>query len=153
MHKTAWVQISWSFGKNAELPATLDLYHQCCCCLVIKLCLTLCDPMDCSTPGFPILHYLWVCSNSCPLSGWCYLTISSSAAPSPFAFNLSPHQNLFQWVSSSHPSGGQSTGASASASVLPMNIQDCFPLGWTGWISLQSEGLWRVFSNTTVRKY
>ena len=65
--------------------------------------------------------------------------------PSPPAVNLSQHQGLFQWVGSSHRIG-QSIGASASASVLPMNIQGWFPLGWTGWISLMSKGLWRVFS-------
>ena len=75
------------------------------------------------------------------------------SSPSPPAFNLSQHQGLFQGVSQPFPSGGQSIGASASASVLPMNIQDWFPLGLTGWISLQSKGLSRVFSNTTVQKH
>ena len=74
--------------------------------------------------------------------------LSSPSAP---AFSFYQHQGLFQWVSSL--SGGQSIGASASASVLAMNIQDWFPLGWTGWISLQSKGLSRVFSNTTIQKY
>ena len=69
------------------------------------------------------------------------------SSPSPPAFNLSQHQGLFKWV------GGQSFGVSASASVLPMNIQDCFPLGWIGGISLQSKGLSKVFSNTTVQKH
>ena len=82
-------------------------------------------------------------SNSCPSHQWCHPTISSTVIPSPPAFNLSQHQGLFQWV---FASGGQNTGVSASASVLPMNIQDWFPLGWTGWISLQSKGLSRVFS-------
>ena len=73
------------------------------CCSVTKLCLTLCDPMDWSTPGFPVLHYLltiweWVCSNSCQLSWQCYLTISSSATPYSIAFNLFKYQGLFQWV-------------------------------------------------------
>ena len=191
-----------------------------------------------------------LCSNSLPLSWWCYLTISSSAAPSSFAFNLSQHQGLFQWVGSftsggqsigasapvsvlpmnirvdflsvqfsrsvvsdslqphepqharppcpsptprvhpnpcslswwCHPaisssvvpfyscpqsfptsgsfpmsqlfaSGGQSIGVSASTSVLPTNTQDWSPLGWTGWISLQSKGLSRVLSNATVQKH
>ena len=91
-------------------------------------------------------------SNSCPSSQWCHPTISSSAAHSPPAFNHSQHQGLFKWVSSSQ-SGGQSIGVSALATVLPMTIQDWCPLGWTGWISLQSKGLSRVFSNTTVQKY
>ena len=68
----------------------------------------------------------------------------------PPAFNLSQHQGLFKWVSSS---GGQSIGVWASASVLPVNIQDWFPLGWSGWISLQSKGLSRVFSNTTIQNH
>ena len=71
---------------------------------------------------------------------------------SPPAFNLSQHQGLFKWVSSSHQVA-KVFGVSASTSVLPMNIQDWSPLGWTGWISLQSKGLSRVFSNTTVQKH
>ena len=181
--------------------------------------------MDCSTPGFPVLHHLlelaqthicWVSDAiqpSCPLS-----------SASPPACSLSQHQGLFKWVSSSHQvakilefqlqhqsfqwtprteacpaaslsitnswsslrfmsfesvmqselallllsvfptimvflvsqffaTGGQSIGASASASILPMSIQDWFPLGWNGWISLQSKGLLRVFTNTTVQKH
>ena len=93
-----------------------------------------------------------VCSNSCPLSQWCHPTISSPVIPfssCPQSFSASgsfPMSQLFA-------SGGQSIGVSASASVLPMNIQDWFPLEWTGWISLQSKGLSRVFFNTTVQKY
>ena len=112
--------------------------------------MTLCDPMDCSTPGFPVPTY-GAHSNSCPLSQWCHPTISSSVSPSPPAFNLSQHQS-FQ-MSQFFTSSGQSIGVSASALVLPMNIQDWFLSGWTGWISLQSKGLWRVFSNTTVQKH
>ena len=89
------------------------------------------------------------CSNSCPLSCWCHPTISSSSSPSP-ALNLSQHQGLFQ-ISQLFASGGQSIGVWASTSVLPMNTQDWSPLGWSGWISLQSKGLSRVFSNTTVQ--
>ena len=84
-------------------------------------------------------------SNSCPLRRWCHSTTSSSVVPFS-SFSPSQHQVLFKWVSSA--AGGQSTGVSASTSVLPMNIQDWFPLGWTGWISLQSKGLATVFSNT-----
>ena len=72
-------------------------------------------------------------------------------SPSPPAFNLSQHQGLFQWVSSSHQVA-KVLELQLSASVLPMNIQDWFPLSWTGWISLQSKGLSRIFSNTTVPK-
>ena len=93
------------------------------------------------------------CSNSCALSWWCHPTISSLVVPSPPAFNLSQHQGLFKWVSQLITSGGQSIGVSASASVLPMNIQDWFPLQWTGWISFQAKGLSRVFCNTTVQKH
>ena len=92
------------------------------------------------------------CSNSCPLSWWCHPTISSSVIPFPPAFNLSQYQGLFQ-ISQFFALGGQSTGVSASASVVSMNIQNWFPLGWTGSISLQSKGLSRFFSNTTVEKH
>ena len=92
------------------------------------------------------------CSNSCPLSWWCYPTISSSVVP--FSSCLQSFQIsgsfLMSWF---FTSGGQSIGASASASVLPMNIQGWFPLGLTGLISLRSKGLSRVFSNTTVQKH
>ena len=89
--------------------------------------------------------------NSCPLSQWCHPTISSSIVPfsclqSFPASGSFPMSQLFK-------SGGQSTGASASTSVHPMNTQDWSPLGWTGWISLQSKGLSRVFSNSTVQKH
>ena len=101
-------------------------------------------PCPSQTPG--------VYSNSCPSSWWCHPAISSSVVPfssCPQSFPASgsfPTSQLFAW-------GGQSIGVSASASVLPMNIQDWSPLGWTGWISLQSKGLSRVFSNTTVQKH
>ena len=93
-----------------------------------------------------------VYSNSCPLSQWCQTTISSSVVPfssCPQSFKASGSFPMSQFF----VSGGQSFGVSASTSVLPMNIQDWFPLGWTGWISLQSTGLSRVFSNTTVQKH
>ena len=90
-------------------------------------------------------------SNSCPSSQWCHLTISSSVAPFSCLQSF-PALGSFP-VSQFFASGSQSIGVSASASVLPMNIQDWFTLGWTGWISLQSKGLSRVFSNTTVQKH
>ena len=92
------------------------------------------------------------CSNSSPLSRWCHPTISSSVvsfSSCPQSFSASgsfPMSQLFV-------SGGQSIGVTASASVLPVNIQDWFPLGWTGWISLQSKRLSKVFSNTTVQNH
>ena len=93
------------------------------------------------------------CSNSCPLSRWCHPTISSSVIPFSSCLQSFPASGSFpiSWLYASH---GQSIGASASASVLPMNwFQDWFPLGLTGLISLQSKGLSRVFSNTTVWKH
>ena len=93
-----------------------------------------------------------VCSNSCPLSQWCYLTISSSVALFSFGFQSFPALGSFP-VSQLFTSGGQSIGASASATVLPMSIQGWFPLGLTGLISLQSKGLSRVFSGTTIQRH
>ena len=91
-------------------------------------------------------------SKSCPLSRWCHPTISSSVIPFSSCLQSFPASRSFK-MSQLFTSGGQSIGASASALVLPMNIQDWFPLGWTDWISLQSKGLSRVFSNTTVQKH
>ena len=92
------------------------------------------------------------CSNSCPSSWWCYPTISSSVIHFSSCLQSFPESGSFP-MSQVFASSGQSTGASASASVLPMNIQDWFPLGQTGLIFLQSKGLSRVFSNTTVQKH
>ena len=91
-------------------------------------------------------------SNSCPLSWWCNPTISSFVVPFSSCLQYFPALGSFP-MSQFFASGDQSTGVSASASVLPMNIQDWFPLGWTGWISLQPKGLSRVFSDTTVQKH
>ena len=93
-----------------------------------------------------------VYSNLCPLSRWCHPTISSSAISFSSFLQSFPAWGSFP-MSQFFTSGGQSIGVSASASVLPMNIQDWFPLGWTGWISLQPKGLSSIFSNTTVQKY
>ena len=90
--------------------------------------------------------------NSCPSSRWCHPTISSSVIPFSSRLQSFPASGSFP-VSQFLTSGGQSIGASASASVLPMNIQNWFPLGLTGLISLQSKELSRVFSNTTVQKH
>ena len=100
-------------------------------------------PWPSSTPG--------ACSNSCPSSWWCHPTISSSLVPfsSHLQFSTSGSFPMSQFFTS----GGQSIGVSASASVLPMNIVDWFPLRWAGWISLQFKGFSRIFSNTTVQKY
>ena len=91
-------------------------------------------------------------SNSCPSSPWCHPAISSSVVPFFSCPQSLPASESFP-MSQFFPWGGQSIGVSASASVLPMNTQDWSPLGRTGWISLQSKGLSRVFSNTTVQKH
>ena len=91
-------------------------------------------------------------SNSCPLSQWCHPTISSSVVPFSSCFHSFPVSGSFQ-MSQLFASGGQSIGVSASTTVLLMNIQDWYPLGWTCWISLQSKRLSRVFSNATVQKH
>ena len=91
-------------------------------------------------------------SNSCLSSRWCHPTISSSVVPFSSHPQSFPALRSFQ-MSQFFASGGQSTGVSASTSVLPMNIQELFPLEWTGWISLQSKRLSRVFPNTTVQKH
>ena len=93
-----------------------------------------------------------VYSNSCPLSQWCHPTISSSVVPFSSCLQSFPASGSFQ-MRQFFESGDQSTGASASTSVLPMNIQDWLPLGLTGLISLMSKGLSRVFSNTTVQRH
>ena len=90
-----------------------------------------------------------VYSNSCPLRWWCHPTILSSVIPFSSRLQSFPASGSFQMF---FTSGGQSIGVSALASVLPMNIQDWFPLGWTGWISLQSKSLSKVFSNTRLQK-
>jgi len=101
-------------------------------------------PCPSPTPG--------VHPNPRPLSRWCHPTISSSVVPFSSCPQSYPASGSFQ-MSQLFASGGQSIGVSASTSVLPMNTQDWYPLGWTGWISLQSKGLSRVFSNTTVQKH
>ena len=97
-------------------------------------------------------HARLPCPDSCPLSQWCHPTISSSVVPFSSCLQSFLASGSFP-MSQFFASGGQSIGVSASASVLPMNTQDWSPLGWTGWISLQSKGLSRVFSNTTVQKH
>ena len=90
--------------------------------------------------------------NSCPLSQYCHPTISSSVILFSSHLQSFPASESFQ-ISQLFASGGQSIGVSASTSVIPMNTQDWCPFGWTGWISLQSKGLSKVFSNTTVQKH
>ena len=122
------LQVRFAHPSMFSISSTLcSGFSYSCCCSVTKLCPTLCNPMDCSTPGFIVFHFL----------------LDSESFPASGSFSMSW---LFAW-------GGQSTGVSASTSVLPMNAQDWSPLGWTGWASLQSKGLSRVFSNTTVQKH
>ena len=129
------------------------LVTACCCCSVAQLFPPLCDPMNCSIPGFPVLHHLQdACSNSCPLSPWCHSIILFSVVPFSSCSQSYPASGSFP-MNQFFASGGQSIGVSASTSVLPENIQDLFPLALTSLISLQAKGLSRVFSNTTVQKY
>ena len=119
-----------------------------CCCSLTQLCPTVCDPMKCSMPGFPVLYHLPEFTQT--HIHWVSDAIQTShliSPSSPSAFNLSQDQGLFQWVSSLHQV------ANESASVLLINIQDWFSLEFTGLIFLLTKGLSRVFSSTTVWKH
>ena len=118
---------------------------------VAQSCPTLCNPWTAACQASLSIPTPRAYSNSCLLSWWCHPTISSSVVPFSSHLQSFPAWGSFP-VSQFFTSRGQSIGVSASASVLPMNIQNWFPLGWTGWISLQSKGLSRVFSNTIVQK-
>ena len=120
------------------------------CCLVAQSCPTLCDPMDCSVPGFLFLHQLLELTQTGV--HWVGGTISSSVVPFSSCLQFFPASGSFlmRWL---FATGAQSIGASVSASVLSMNIQDWFILGLTGLISLQSKGLSRIFSNSTFQKH
>ena len=141
------------------------LYIYMCVCTYIHICMYLSVQFSCSVVSDSLQpHELQharppcpspnprVYSNPCPLSRWCHPTVSSSVVPFSSHFQSFPALGSFQ-MSQFFASDGQRIAVSASASVLPMNIQDWFPLGWTGWISLQSKGLSRVFSNTTFQKH
>ena len=121
--------------------------------LVAQSCPTLWDPMNCSTPGLPVHHQLpeFTQTHVHRVSDAIQPShpLSSPSPPCPQSFLASGSFPVSQFF----VSDGQSIGVSDSASVLPVNIQDWFPLGWPGWISLQSKGLSRVFSNTTVQKH
>ena len=144
------VEFSWL--QLFSLPCTCSVNKDQLVSSVTQSCLTLRLhglqhtrlPCPSPTPG--------ACSDSSPLSRWCHWTISSSVIPFTSRLQSFPASGSFP-MSQFFASGGQSIGVSASASVLPMNIQDWFPLGWTGLISLQSKGLSRLFSNTTVWKH
>ena len=114
-------------------------------------CVQLCDRKDCSMPGFPVHHqFPGLAQTHVRRVSDAIQPSYSLSSPSPPAFNLSQYQGLFQWVGSLHQVA-KVLGVSASAPVLPINIQDWFPLGLTGLISLQSKGLSRIFSNFTVQ--
>ena len=113
-------------------------------------CPSLCNPADCSTPGFPVHHQLLELTQLTSIESSAIQPSHPLSSPSPPTFNLSQHQGLFIWVSSSHLVA-KVLGVSASTSVLPKNTQDWSPLGLTGWISLQSKGFSGVFSNTQFK--
>ena len=141
------MNLSYSFFEEMKSPIVYSIQFS----SVAQSCPAFCNPMVCSTPGLPVNCQLLEFTQN--LVHWISDAIQPShplSSPSSPAFNLSQHQGFFKWVSSLHQLA--SFGVLASASVLPMNIQDWFPLGWTGWISLPSKGLSRVFSNTTVQK-
>ena len=119
---------------------------------VTQSCPTLCDTMDCSMPHLPVHHQFLEFTQT--HVHWVGDGIQSSHPLVPFfsCLQFFPSSGSFQ-ISQFFTSGGQCIGVAASASILPMNIEDWFPLGWTGWISLQSKGLSRVFSNTTVENH
>ena len=131
-------------------PCILSFIPVVTCCSLVKYCVALWDSVDCSMPGSSVLQYLPEFAQiPCPL-----IRIPSNhlILCHPFSSCLQslPASGSFP-LSSLFASGGQSIGASASTSVLPVNIQGWFPLGLTGLVSLLSKGLWRIFSSTTVQ--
>ena len=153
-----WTELNWSNVLLWAASHQLDALRFISLCSqfvqfssVLQSCWSLCNAMDSNMPCFPMHHqFLELTQAHVHWVGDAIPPSHPLSSPSPPAFNLSQHHGLFQGVSSS---GSQSIRVSTSTSVLPMNIQDWFPLGWTGWISLQSKGLSRVFSNPTVQKH
>ena len=153
-HNKSSKPITFSCGNQVHLTLLIlqwTLAAHCCWCSVTESLMTLCDPMNCSTPGFPVHHQLpeftqthvhWVGNDIQPSHP---LSSPSPPAPNPSQYQSFPMSQLFAW-------GGQSTGVSALASFLPKNTQ-VWSSEWTGWISLQSKGLSRVFSNITLQKH
>ena len=133
--------------KTDEWIKMWNIYTMEHCCSVAKLSSTPWDPMDCNVSAFSVLHYLLEFVKFMPTEQSCYLTISSCVTLFSFCLHSFPASGSFpmSWL---FASGGQSIGASASSSVLPMNIQGWFPLGFIGLISLQSKELSRVYSRT-----
>ena len=124
--------------KTTQSLECTPRYASYSCCSIAQSCPTLCNPMDCSTPGFPVLHQLLELAQT--HVHWVHPTVSSSVIPFSSCLQSCPASGSFQ-MSQFFSSGGQSVGASALSSVLPVNIQGWFPLGLTGLISLQSKGL------------
>ena len=156
----------WFVGGHAGMGFMMRFCPSSSClllwglCLLGPMCVCACPVVSDSLRPHGLQHAGPPCpsptpgahQNSCPLSRWCRPTISSSVVPFSSCLQSSPASGLFH-MGQVFASGGQSIGVSASTSVLPMNTQDWSPSGWTGWISLQSKGLSRVFSNTTVQKH
>ena len=142
LSKDEWIQKMWKLLSIMQYYLAVSS--------VAQSCPTLCNPMDCSTPGFPVYHQFPELTETHVYQvGDAIQPSHPLLSPSPPAFNLSQHQVFFQWVSSSH----QVTKVLELQLQLPVNIQDWFHLEWTSWISLQSKGLSRVFSNTTAWKH
>ena len=134
-------------------PIKFDLFSSVQFGSVAQSCPTLCDPMNFSTPGLPVHHQLPEFTQThVHRVSHVHPAISSSVVPFSSCPQSLPASESFP-MSQLFACGGQSTGVSALSSVLPKNTQDWSPLEWTGWISLQSKGLSRVFSNTTVQKH
>ena len=152
--QTIHMAVSWSFTDMCRavniLSCLLHLFYLCYCSVFP----TLCNPMDCGTPGFSITWSLLklIDLSSNPSSRWCHPTISSSVVSFSSCLQSFPTSGSFP-MSRLFESGGQSTGASASASVLLMNIHGWFPLGLTDSISLLSKEFSRVFYSTTIQKH
>ena len=154
-HRTGKGQFSFQ-SKESQCPRKLKILHNCTHLSSVQFsCSVLSGSLwphglQHDKPSFPS-PIPGVYSHSCPLSWWCHPAVSFSVIPFSSCPASFPTSGSFQ-MSQLFTSGDQSIGVSASASVLPMNIQDWIPLGWTSWICLQSKGLSRVFSNTTVQK-
>ena len=159
-----WVAISYSWGSSwpRDWTHSPDLAGRFSttepsekpklrCCSGTQSCPTLCDPMDCSTLGFPVRCLPELAQTHVHQVGDAILPSHHLSSPSPHTFSLSQHQGLFQWVSSSHQVARELE--CQLQHVFPMNIHNWFYLGLTGWISLPSKRRSRVFSNTTVQKH
>ena len=142
-HHNLIASAKWRLSEQVKVQlSSLNI----CCCSASLSCLTLSDPMDCTTPEFLVLTRSWSLLKFMSIELMQSVILFCSCLQSCPASGSFPISQPFTW-------GGQSIGVLASTSVLLVNVQDWFPLGWTGWISLQSKGLSRVFSNTTVQKH